>query len=123
MRPLISERAAATIDELRVRGWDTAWLTSDPQVSLVLYPYDSDVAREAQDVVVAVGTGAGRESGGGTGVAETETQITFRRPISYGFTVEIGDTFNEQGMSGTIVRVWQHQGMVWALADLDVGTT
>lgn len=98
-------------------------MTSDPQISLVLYPYDSDVPRAAQDVVMRMETGSGQESGGGTGAVETETQVTFRRPISYGFTVEVGDTFKVQDMAGNVVRVWQNQGMIWALADIDVGTT
>lgn len=121
MRALLSQRAAATIDTLRVRGWETAFLTSDPQVSLVLWRDELEDPLAAQDVVMDVGTGAS-ESSGDTGLVTTERDVEFRRPVSYGFDVEIGDTFTVQDMRGTIVRVVEYQGMIRASARLDLGS-
>lgn len=123
MRPLISQGAARSIDTLRVRGWETAFLTSDPQLSLVLYRDDVDDPLPAQDVVMDVHNNQPNETAGGTGIAATSGIVTFRRPLSYGFDVEVGDTFKVQEMAGTITVVIERNGMIYADANIDVGTT
>lgn len=126
-RPLISQRTVGTIHILRDRGWETAFATSDPQVSLVLVrpPEDEedDGLVDAQDVVVEYPTSnqiAATIQGGGA--VESLAWAIFRRPLSYGFDVLVGDTFALDGKFGEIRRVWEEQGMIRAQATLDVGT-
>lgn len=123
MRPLISARTAATIDRLRVAGWVASFTTSDPQVSIELYPVEQDTPRAAQDVVVEYRNAMDDESDPDTGAVTTSNEITFRRPLSMGFDVEIGDTFNLNGTYGTVKRVIERAGMIFAISEIDVGTT
>jgi hypothetical protein len=123
MRPLISSKTAATIDRLRVAGWQAALTTSDPQVALVLYPLLEDAPRDPQDVVMKISENKGLESGEGTGAGQTTIEVTFHRPIVMGFSVELDDRFTVEGMSGTITRIWEAAGMIWVLGAIDAGTT
>lgn len=78
---------------------------------------------DSQDVVVDwpdARTVEATMQGGGS--IEALSWVIFRRPMSYGFDVLVGDTFIMSEMYGEIKKVWEEMGMKKAIATVDVGT-
>jgi hypothetical protein len=116
---LLSAADVAVIDQLKIDGWETSYAVADPKIELVLFRGVDELA--VQLVVANYPNRATQQRGGASAMAESASDIAFRRPISYDFDVEVGDRFALADETGVITRVTRRNGMIWAEASLEGG--
>lgn len=120
-RPLISARTVRTIDNLRIRGWETSYATADPQVSVVISRADNTTGvitvLDEQRVVIKWlrQESHGQQEGG---AQESSTRFEMRRPVALEFDVEPEDRFAIQDKTAIVSKVHENNGMIVATCEM-----
>lgn len=126
MRVFYPPRVAARLKVLRIEGWDIGRDTAEPVTDLILYR--NGVPLAAQQVVLTYLTSGGRPFASShtlqsDATVETIADVRIRRPLTFGFDVQVGDRFIlDTDQTGEIKQVSQDRGMIYASGAFDSGS-